>query len=565
MTPSGPIRRFAWIVPAALLWPVAGMAQGAAPRGEQTKSPVPDRPVFEKTGVLPTQEGLRLQLVTPMGDVRILTRGSGPAEVSYRVWMEAGANWPDAEKHAQEPLVSARSTPEGVTITGNMPRRNFRGRLAVEYEVTVPRNYNLDVRTQAGDIRIDDIDGQANLYSGGGKITAGRIGGSAKLQSLGGHIVVQDVGGSLYASTAGGHISAGEVQGEAVLRSAGGHISAISVQGPAQLETAGGNISLQHAGSIVTASTAGGRIDLGEASGAIKARTAGGGIRVVRLAGPTQLETRGGSIYLTSVQGAVKASTAAGSITAWLAGRLQGISQFESGNGDILVYIPRELPITVEASIAGAAHRIDADPGLPLKILSGSGPDAQEVRAEAALNGGGDVVRVKAGSGNIKLKFSDPLRSYYEQIYKLQMQQFEQNCEGAQQSERAREQLLLEKEKLQEEKEKLGAIEEWQLRLREKIAGRIPVDADVQKQKLIYQVGLIYPEIAKRDRIEGIVWLEAQIDKEGKVEGLKAIKGNPVLAQAAMDAVRQWRYAPTYLGGKAVAVTTVIRLEFRLE
>jgi TonB family protein len=200
---------------------------------------------------------------------------------------------------------------------------------------------------------------------------------------------------------------------------------------------------------------------------------------------------------------------------------------------------------------------------LPLKILSGSEPDARGVRAEAALNGGGDVLRIKVGSGNIKLKFSEAYRSYYEQIYRSLMQQMEQRQQKL--LERQREYLEKEQKHLEEEQDKLSGMEELRLRLQEKLVGRIPVDAEAQKRKLIYQVKPIYPEIAKRDRLEGVVRLEALIDKEGKVERLEVIRGNPVLAQAAMEAVRQWRYAPAYLGSKPVAVTTVIQVEFRLE
>ncbi len=538
----------AWVVAVGMASPAAGRPQDISRETSSKQG--------EKTGVLPTREGLRLRLVTPAGHIRILTRDSGPAEVRYRVWGEG-----EPAKHAGEFAVSARGTPEGVSINGVMPGGHLWSRL--HYEVTVPRSYNLDVSTHAGAIRIEDIDGQATLYSAGGDITAGRIGGAARLETMAGRISVRDVRGNLHASTGGGDVSAGQVQGEAVLRSAGGDISVVSVQGPAQLETAGGNIYLRHAGSTVTASTAGGRIDLGETSGVIKARTAGGSIRVLRLAGSTQLETAGGSIYLASVEGPVRATTTAGSVTAWLAGKWQGASQLETGAGPVAVYIPRELPVKVEASIEAGGHRIDADADLPLKILSGSEADARGVRAEAALNGGGDVLRIKVGSGNIKLKFSDAYRSYYEQVYKSLMQQMEERQERL--LERQRESLEREQRHLEEMQEKLSGMEEFRLRLEERLVGRIPVDAEVQKRKLIYQVRPIYPEIAKRERLEGLVRLEARIDKEGKVERLEVIRGNPVLAQAALEAVRQWRYAPAFLGSKPVAVTTVIQVEFRLE
>lgn len=58
------------------------------------------------------------------------------------------------------------------------------------------------------------------------------------------------------------------------------------------------------------------------------------------------------------------------------------------------------------------------------------------------------------------------------------------------------------------------------------------------------RVAPVYPEIAKRMRIGGAVKLEATVDAQGKVTDVKAVSGNHMLAVAAEDAVRQWKFAP---------------------
>jgi len=58
------------------------------------------------------------------------------------------------------------------------------------------------------------------------------------------------------------------------------------------------------------------------------------------------------------------------------------------------------------------------------------------------------------------------------------------------------------------------------------------------------RVAPIYPEIAKRLRIEGLVRVEATVDPEGKVIDAKAVSGNHALSPAAEDAVRKWRFLP---------------------
>jgi outer membrane biosynthesis protein TonB len=65
-------------------------------------------------------------------------------------------------------------------------------------------------------------------------------------------------------------------------------------------------------------------------------------------------------------------------------------------------------------------------------------------------------------------------------------------------------------------------------------------------------------------RISGIVKLMAPIDREGAVIAVKLISGHPLLANSAIDAVKQWRYRPTYLGGKAVPVVIVVEVPFVL-
>jgi TonB family protein len=73
-----------------------------------------------------------------------------------------------------------------------------------------------------------------------------------------------------------------------------------------------------------------------------------------------------------------------------------------------------------------------------------------------------------------------------------------------------------------------------------------------------------YPEEAKLQHIMGDVVLSAVIDKEGKIQHLKVVSGDPILAKAAMDAVQQWRYRPYELEGKPVDVQTTINVRFHM-
>ena len=75
----------------------------------------------------------------------------------------------------------------------------------------------------------------------------------------------------------------------------------------------------------------------------------------------------------------------------------------------------------------------------------------------------------------------------------------------------------------------------------------------------------IYPEIARTARVEGTVILEAVLDTGGRVTQLRVLRSVPMLDQAALDAVRQWRYTPSLYGGHPVSVLMTITMRFQLQ
>jgi TonB family protein len=93
---------------------------------------------------------------------------------------------------------------------------------------------------------------------------------------------------------------------------------------------------------------------------------------------------------------------------------------------------------------------------------------------------------------------------------------------------------------------------------------RIRVGEGVQTNKMVFQPRAIYPPEAKKAHIEGVVKLSAIIAKDGTVQNLEVISGEPVLVQAALKAVKQWVYQPTLLNGEPVEVITQIDVNFTL-
>lgn len=480
----------------------------------------------------------------------------------------------------------------GIEITGLLPPQAAHSTDAqfwVQFEVVVPRGYNVEVNTEAGDIETQDIGGTANLRTQGGNIRTGRIGGSglreisaghpvAKLETEGGHIQVLDVAGDLTAFTGGGHINVGNIAGHASLHSGGGHIRAGQIGGRAELETVGGNITVAHAGNYVDVHTGGGQIDFGEVRGSVHAQTGGGGIRIMYVSGPMEVESSGGSICLTRVAGAVQAATSGGTITAWInpdtpsaggAVRLGGASQLASGNGDIIVFLPRNLAANIDATVTtGGERRIEADPALHLTMQSPNNGDGP-VHAMAVLNGGGAPLKLRTTAGKIRLQFLDSETAFRDSLIREQMDRLNNRLaetgfapvsfptggglalsspqEGAAQTEG-----------------KTDWLEGWLANLEIAFTGGLREDPDDFQKRLTSAPRPSYPALAQRAGLQGLVKLQVRVTKDGRVEVQKLLEGEPALADAAIAAVKRWRAKPAWINGKQVEVISTVTFNFQL-
>ena len=92
----------------------------------------------------------------------------------------------------------------------------------------------------------------------------------------------------------------------------------------------------------------------------------------------------------------------------------------------------------------------------------------------------------------------------------------------------------------------------------------IKVGGNVQESKLIRRVEPVYPELAKRARIQGRVVLVVTVDEQGNVAEVKVNSGHPLLNEAVVMAVRHWKYSPTLLNGEPVPVIATVTVRFDL-
>jgi len=320
--------------------------------------------------------------------------------------------------------------------------------------------------------------------------------------------------------------------------------------------------------------TGGGQIDFGEVRGSVRAQTGGGGIRIMYVAGPMEVESSAGSICLTRVAGTVRAATAGGSIRAWInpespatgggVVHLAGVSQLTSGNGDIVVFLPRNLAADIEATVeAGGERHIEADPALAMMISGNRGTGS--ARGMIALNGGGAPLKLRTTSGTIHLRFLDTevalrdslIRDQKERLNQHGVQLVPTNYDPSEPMGQAQPGNA-------PQPESGDWLDSWIDRLQLAFIGGTHEDPDEFLKHLTWQPNPIYPEVAMRAGVSGFVKLQVRATRDGHIEVEKLLDGSPALADAAITAVKQWRVSQAWMVGKRGDVITTLTFNFQL-
>ncbi len=118
-------------------------------------------------------------------------------------------------------------------------------KIKIKLEVTIPENYNVDIKTSGGSIYLDDLNGTAEAKTSGGSIKFGRISGNVIGKTSGGSIEVSDSNGDVVAKTSGGGITISKCNGSAEAYTSGGSIKIEEAHGTVNAKTSGGSIFAQ--------------------------------------------------------------------------------------------------------------------------------------------------------------------------------------------------------------------------------------------------------------------------------------------------------------------------------
>lgn len=364
-----------------------------------------------------------------VGDGGTLTILSDAGEIEVETWSQNTVRLRirninnfevDVEQDGND--VNVRAEYEGGGFFGRIGRTN------IGFLANVPENYNVDLDTGGGAIRVAPINGNVNADTSGGQIEIGEVTGNVRADTSGGRIEIADVDGNVVADTSGGSITLGNVTGNASADTSGGRITIGNVGGDMEADTSGGNIDVGEGGGSVTldtsggtiraewalgpvrADTSGGNIYLAGSATSVYADTSGGNIEIERSNGRVDADTSGGSIRIRNTVGPIRADTAGGRIQAELAafsGDRDASIELSTAGGDVTLRLPSDhsASITAELAVSRRArgdYRIYTD--FPLSIQE---DDDGDITASGQINGGGDRIYIETTNSDINIESID--------------------------------------------------------------------------------------------------------------------------------------------------------------
>ncbi len=280
----------------------------------------------------------------------------------------------------------------------------------VEFKITVPKIFNIELKTTGGEVTLhDNIIGDVRVNTGGGEISTKNITGEVILESSGGEIETGDITGNASITTMGGEIKTGAIKGKhAQIKTMGGDIALKSVEARLSLQTYGGDIKMGDLIGQATLKTFGGDIKLQNAPNGVDATTLGGNIKLNEVGKFVRAKTNGGNIIVKKVTGFVDLKTSAGRATVGLYPEGNTESFIRSGMGDLTLYLPADARVTIKAVVSMHGwHDDDEDMGIYCEFESKvtmEEKNGSKFYKTMEINGGGQVVNLKAVNSDIKIK-----------------------------------------------------------------------------------------------------------------------------------------------------------------
>lgn len=289
--------------------------------------------------------GGRLIMDVEPGSIEVKTTGDSRIVVDVFRKVERASD-SRAEDILRQHEVNFEQQGNDLIIRAKFPHENFRwwrrSGLNVRYVVAIPTEFNVDLKTSGGGIRVDDLRGEVRAKTSGGGLQFGKI------------------------------------------------------EGPIFGHTSGGGVSLAGCNGKVEVRTSGGGINIGSGAGELLAETSGGGITIEGFVGDAFVRTSGGAIRINRIEGSIDASTSGGPIVAALGGQPKKDCRLHTSGGGITVELDETLALDINAEASGGGVTTE----LPLTVQG----ELRKGLLRGTLNGGGQALILQTSGGSIHLR-----------------------------------------------------------------------------------------------------------------------------------------------------------------
>lgn len=294
------------------------------------------------------QPGTKLAVQLDRGSIDVMSADADAVRIE--ITRKAGGSRSQSEKILKDHVVTTAQNGDTVEVRGEYtgPKSiGWFGRspdLRITCRVTVPRKFDVNLKTAGGSISVLELIG---------KTEANTSGGSMKFEKLEGSL--------------NGHTS-------------GGSITVKSFRGPVEVHTSGGGLHLT------------------DIAGDVNGRTSGGSIHAEHLTGKSVVKTSGGSIKVADIKGQVEATTSGGSVSARLLEQPTGDCSFKSSGGSVTVALNANAAVDVDARTSGG--RVSTE--FPVASVIQGEQKKNEIRGK--INGGGPLITAHTSGGSVRLE-----------------------------------------------------------------------------------------------------------------------------------------------------------------
>ena len=290
--------------------------------------------------------GGRLVMDVEPGSIEVRTAGESQIVVNVFRKVERAGDYRAAELLSQHE-VDFNQQGNNLTIRAKFPYEDWRrwrnSGIQVRYVVSIPTEFNVDLKTSGGGVSVDDLRGEARVKTSGGGLRFGKI------------------------------------------------------EGPITGNTSGGGITLAGCNGKVEIKTSGGGIEIESGAGDLIAETSGGGIKIGDFVGDAFVRTSGGAIRINRIEGAIDASTSGGPIVATLGAQPTKDCRLHTSGGGITVDLDESLSLNINAESSGGGVTTD----LPLTVQG----EMRKGLLRGTLNGGGRSLILQTSGGGIHLRW----------------------------------------------------------------------------------------------------------------------------------------------------------------